>query len=112
MKNRRDDLKKPIPPIAPAADPDRRAHPNCGNQPTIHQRNTKARGWRIEKKPLELHRIRKITASFAFIEHRFFYARDFGAASVTMSSCCICFWLSSPTATGYPITATIKSVRF
>jgi hypothetical protein len=41
-----------------------------------------------------------------------FYARDFGAASVTMSFCCICFWLSSPTATGYPITATIKSVRF
>jgi hypothetical protein len=71
MKNRRDDLKKPIPPIAPAADPDRRAHPNCGNQPTIHQRNTKARGCHVEKKPLEPHRIRKTTASFAFIEHRF-----------------------------------------
>ena len=33
--------------------------------------NTTARGYRIEKKPLEPHRIRKITASFAFIEHRF-----------------------------------------
>jgi len=71
MKKQPDDLKRPLSPIPPAADPNRRAHPNCGNQPTIHQHNTKARGQRIEKKPLEPDRIRKITASFAFIEHRF-----------------------------------------
>jgi len=71
MKKQRDDLKRPLSPIAPTADPNRRAHPNCDNQRTIHHRNTKARGQRIEKKPLEPHRIRKITASFAFIEHRF-----------------------------------------
>jgi len=71
MKKQPDDLKRPLSPIPPTADPNRRAHPNCGNQPTIHHHNTKTRGWRIEKKPLEPHRIRKITASFAFIEHRF-----------------------------------------
>ena len=71
MKKQRDDLKRPLSPIPPTADPNRRAHPNCGNQPTIHHHNTKTRGWRIEKKPLEPHRIRKITTSFAFIEHRF-----------------------------------------
>jgi len=69
MKKQRDDLKRQLNQPAPAADPDRRAHPNCGNQPTIHHRNTKAQ--RIEKKPLEPHRIRKITSSFAFIQHRF-----------------------------------------
>jgi hypothetical protein len=69
MRKQHDDLKSPLSPIPPTADPDRRAHPNCGNQPTI--RNTKARGWPIEKKPLESHRIRKIAGSFAFIEHRF-----------------------------------------
>ncbi len=71
MKKQRDDLKRPLSPIPPTADPNKRAHPNCGNQPTIHHHNTKTRGWRIEKKPLEPHRIRKITTSFAFIEHRF-----------------------------------------
>ena len=70
MKKQPDDLKRPLSPIPPTADPNRRAHPNCGNQPTNHH-NTKTRGWRIEKKPLEPHRIRKITTSFAFIEHRF-----------------------------------------
>ena len=69
MKKQRDDLKRSPISIPPAADPNRRAHPNCGNQRTI--RNTKPRDWRIEKKPLELHRIRKIAGSFAFIEHRF-----------------------------------------
>ena len=71
MKKQRDDLKRPLSPIAPAADPNRCAHPNCGNQRTIHQRSTKPRGWPIEKKPLIPHRIRKIAGSFAFIEHRF-----------------------------------------
>jgi hypothetical protein len=71
MKKQRDDLKRPIHPISPAADPDRYAHPHCANQQKNHQRNTKAKGQRIEKKPLVPHRIRKITASFAFIEHRF-----------------------------------------
>ena len=71
MKKQRDDLKRHLSQPAPATDPDRRAHPNCGNQPTVHHRNTKARGWRIEKKPLKPHRIRKIAGSFAFIEHRF-----------------------------------------
>ena len=71
MKKQPDDFKRPLRPIPPAADPNRHTHPNCSNQPTIHQRNTKARGCHIEKKPLEPDRIRKITASFAFIEHRF-----------------------------------------
>ena len=71
MKKQPDDLKRPLSPIPPTADPNRRAHHNCGNQPTIHHHNTKTRGWRIEKNPLEPHRIRKITTSFAFIEHRF-----------------------------------------
>ena len=71
MKKQSHDLKKPLSPIAPTADPNSHAHPNCGNQRTIHQRNTNTRGQRIEKKPLEPHRIRKIDGSFAFIEHRF-----------------------------------------
>ncbi len=71
MKTQRDELKRQLSQRAPAADPNRRAHSNCGNQPTIHHYNTNTRCWRIEKKPLEPHRIRKITASFAFIEHRF-----------------------------------------
>jgi hypothetical protein len=69
MKNQRDNLKRSLSPITPVADPNSRAHPNCGNQRTIH--NTKAKGQRIEKKTLEPHRIRKIAGSFAFIEHRF-----------------------------------------
>jgi hypothetical protein len=71
MQKQRDDLKRPLSPVAPTADPNTRAHPHCGNQRTIHHRNTKARGQRIEKMPLEPHRIRKISGSFAFIEHRF-----------------------------------------
>ena len=71
MKKQRDDLKNQLSQPTPATDPDRRTHPNCGNQPTIHHRNTKAKAQRIEKKPLEPHRIRKIAGSFAFIEHRF-----------------------------------------
>jgi hypothetical protein len=71
MKTQPENLKIPLRPIAPAAGPNRGAHPNCGNQRTIHRRNTKLKAQRIEKKPLEPHRIRKITASFAFIEHRF-----------------------------------------
>ncbi len=71
MKKQPQDLKSPLSPIAPDAGPNRRAHPHGGNQQTIHRRNTKLKAQRIEKKPLEPHRIRKITASFAFIEHRF-----------------------------------------
>ena len=69
MKKQRDDLKRPLRPITPAVDRNKRAHLNCGSQRTIN--NTKPRAQRIEKKPLEPHRIRKIAASFAFIEHRF-----------------------------------------
>ncbi len=69
MKKQRDDLKRPLSLIPPAAVPNSHAHTHCDNQRTIT--NTKPKGWRIEKKPLESHRIRKITASFAFIEHRF-----------------------------------------
>jgi hypothetical protein len=71
MKKQRDDLKRPLSPMPPTADPDRRAHPNCGIQRTTHHRNTKVKAQRIEKKPLAPDRIRKITSSFAFIEHRF-----------------------------------------
>ena len=71
MKKQPDDFKSPLYPIAPAVGPNRPVHPNCGNQRTIHRRNTNLKAQRIEKKPLEPHRIRKITASFAFIEHRF-----------------------------------------
>jgi len=69
MKKQPDDLKRPLRPITPVADRNRRAYPNCSSQRTI--RNTKPRTQRIEKKPLVPHRIRKITESFAFIEHRF-----------------------------------------
>ena len=71
MKTQPEDLKSPLSPIPPAVGPNRGAHPNCDNQRTIHRRNTNLKAQRIEKKPLEPHRIRKITASFAFIEHRF-----------------------------------------
>ena len=71
MKKQPEGLKSPLNPIAPDAGPNRGAYPHGGNQRTIHQRNTKLKARRIEKKPLEPHRIRKITASFAFIEHRF-----------------------------------------
>ncbi len=71
MKKQLEDLKSPLSPITPAAGPNRRVHPNCGNQRSIQQRNLKRKAQRIEKKPLEPHRIRKITSSFAFIEHRF-----------------------------------------
>jgi hypothetical protein len=71
MKTQPEDLKNPLSPIPPAVGSNRHAHPNCGNQRTIHRRNTNLKAQRIEKKPLEPHRIRKITASFAFIEHRF-----------------------------------------
>jgi hypothetical protein len=71
MKKQRDDLKRQLSQPAPAADPHRHAHANCGNQPTTPHRNTKVKAQRIEKKPLAPDRIRKITSSFAFIEHRF-----------------------------------------
>ena len=70
MKTQRDELKRPLSQPAPAADPNRAAHPNCGIQRTMHHRK-KAKAQRIEKKPLAPDRIRKITSSFAFIEHRF-----------------------------------------
>jgi hypothetical protein len=82
MKKQRDDLKNQLSQPTPATDPDRRTHPNCGNQPTIHHRNTKEKAQRIEKKPLEPLPLSNIV----------FCARDFGAASATMSFCCICFW--------------------
>jgi hypothetical protein len=69
MKNQRDNLKRSLSTIPPTADRNRRTHSRFGNQRTI--RNTKPKGWCIEKKPLEPHRIRKIAGSFAFIEHRF-----------------------------------------
>jgi hypothetical protein len=69
MKKQPDDLKGPLGPIPPAAAPNGHGHPNGGYQRTI--RNTKTTGWRIEKKTLEPHRIRKIEGGFAFIEHRF-----------------------------------------
>ena len=69
MKKQRDDFKRPLSLIPPATAPNSHGLLNGGNQRTI--RNTKARDCRIEKKPLEPHRIRKITGSFAFIEHRF-----------------------------------------
>jgi len=71
MKTQPEDLKSQLSPIFPDAGPNSHAHPHCGNQRTIHRRNTSVKAQRIEKKPLEPHRIRKITASFAFIEHRF-----------------------------------------
>jgi len=71
MKTQRDELKRQLSQPAPAADPNRPAHPNCGIQRTMHHRNTKAKAQRIEKKLLAPDRIRKITSSFAFIEHRF-----------------------------------------
>jgi hypothetical protein len=71
MKTQPDDLKRPLSPIAPAGGPNSPVRPHCGNQRSIQQRNTKLKAQRIEKKPLEPHRIRKITSSFAFIEHRF-----------------------------------------
>ena len=71
MKKQPEDLKSPLSPIPPATGPNRRAYPNCGNQRTVHRCNTNLNAQRIEKKPLEPHRIRKITSSFAFIEHRF-----------------------------------------
>ena len=71
MKTQRDELKRQLSQPAPAADPDRHAHPNGGIQRTMHHRNTKAKDQRIEKKTLAPDRIRKITSSFAFIEHRF-----------------------------------------
>ena len=71
MKTQPEDLKNPLSPLAPAADPNRRVRPNCGNQRSIDQRSANLTAKRIEKKPLEPHRIRKITSSFAFIEHRF-----------------------------------------
>jgi len=69
MKKQRDDFKRPLSLIPPATAPNSHGLLNGGNQRTI--RNTKARDCRIEKKPLVPHRIRKITGSFAFIEHRF-----------------------------------------
>ena len=71
MKKQPDDFKSPLYPIAPAVGPNRPVHPNCGNQRNIQPRNTKLKAQRIEKKPLVPQRIRKITTSFAFIEHRF-----------------------------------------
>jgi hypothetical protein len=71
MKKQRDDFTRPLSLISPAADHNGLAHTHCGNQPTIHRRNTHVKAQRIEKKPLEPHRIRKIEGSFAFIEHRF-----------------------------------------
>jgi hypothetical protein len=71
MKNPPKDLKVLLDRLAAKADTNTGTHPKCAGQRTIHQHNTKAWGQRIEKKPLEPHRIRKITASFAFIEHRF-----------------------------------------
>ncbi len=71
MKTQRDELKRQLSLPAPAADPNRPVHPNCGIQLTMHHRNTKAKDQRIEKKTLAPDRIRKITSSFAFIEHRF-----------------------------------------
>ena len=71
MKRQPENLQSPLSPLAPAAGSNRRVHPNCGNQRSIQQRNTNLKAKRIEKKPLEPQRIRKITSSFAFIEHRF-----------------------------------------
>ena len=69
MKKQRDDFKRPLSLIPPATAPNRHGLLNGGTQRTI--KNTKARDCRIEKKPHEPHRIRKINGSFAFIEHRF-----------------------------------------
>jgi hypothetical protein len=71
MKNQPDDHKMQLGRRTPGPDTNSGAYPNCASQRTTHHRSTKARGQRIEKKPLEPQRIRKITASFAFIEHRF-----------------------------------------
>jgi hypothetical protein len=71
MKTQPEDLKSPLSPIPPAAGPKRGAYPHGRNQRTIHRRNPNRKAQRIEKKPLEPQRIRKITTSFAFIEHRF-----------------------------------------
>jgi hypothetical protein len=71
MKRQPENLQSPLSPLAPAAGSNRRVHPNCVNQRSIDQRNTNLKAKRIEKKPLEPQRIRKITSSFAFIEHRF-----------------------------------------
>jgi hypothetical protein len=69
MKHQRDDLKRPLSSITPAPNPNSHVHSNCGSQPAI--RKTQTRSQHIVKKPLVPHRIRKITTSFAFIEHRF-----------------------------------------
>jgi hypothetical protein len=71
MKKQPENLKSPPSTISPAAGPNKGAHPHASNPRTIHRRHTNLKAQRIEKKPLVPQRIRKITTSFAFIEHRF-----------------------------------------
>jgi hypothetical protein len=71
MKNPPKDLKVLLDRLAAKADTNTGTHPKCAGQRTIHHRNRKARHQRVEKKPLQPNRIRKIIGSFAFIEHRF-----------------------------------------
>ena len=71
MKNPPKNLKVLLDRLAAKADTNTGTHPKCAGQRTIHHRNRKARHQGVEKKPLQPNRIRKISGSFAFIEHRF-----------------------------------------
>jgi hypothetical protein len=71
MKNPPKDLKVLLDRLAARADTNTAMHPKCAGQRTIHHRNRKARHQRVEKNPLQPNRVRKISGSFAFIEHRF-----------------------------------------
>ena len=71
MKNPPEDLKVLLARLAARAGTNSGTHQTCAGQRTIPHRNRNARYQRVEKKPLAPHRIRKITGSFAFIEHRF-----------------------------------------
>ena len=71
MKTPPKDLKILLERLAARVDANTAAHPNCAGQRTTPQRICKKRHPRVAKKPLVPHRIRTITGSFAFIEHRF-----------------------------------------
>ena len=81
MKNPPKDLKVLLDRLAARADTNTATHPKCAGQRTIHHRNRKARHQRVEKNPLQPNRVRKISGSFAFIEHRFLQAGFWNALS-------------------------------
>jgi len=48
-----------------------RPHQKCTNQTNTNKRGPKTKSRPVEKRPLNPNRIRKISGSFAFIQHRF-----------------------------------------